>query len=213
MRSARWRVSRSSPGAPDPRGLPPRRALDARVLPHVLAFARQAGAPVRVTPSHHVGSFYGQWAVPPPRTHRGRGLAALLTPEVREGVTEPIVPPRLRRTWFRSSYLMERDSSCRTLCDPACDTRSATGNPAVGFPRSAGAPDRHHREGGGEMSTGRPSRSTRSPASPTAVAILGVPEYALGLAPPGVPTSMARAAAPCPRSRAQTHVISTSTSG
>jgi len=94
--------------------------LEARVLPHVLAFARQAGAPVRGhSVAHHVGSFYGQWGGATHPEHIGvEGLLRLLDTEVREGVTELSCHPGYVEPGFRSSYLMERELELRTLCDP-----------------------------------------------------------------------------------------------
>ena len=93
---------------------------DARVLPHVLAFARQAGAPVRGhSVARHVGSFYGQWGgATHPEQIGVEGLLRLLDAEVREGVTELSCHPGYVEPGFRSSYLMERELELRTLSDP-----------------------------------------------------------------------------------------------
>jgi len=93
---------------------------DARVLPQVLAFARQAGAPVRGhSVARHVGSFYGQWGgATHPEQIGVEGLLRLLDAEVREGVTELSCHPGYVEPGFHSSYLMERELELRTLCDP-----------------------------------------------------------------------------------------------
>ena len=93
---------------------------DARVLPHVLVFARQAGAPVRGhSVARHVGSFYGQWGGATHLEQIGvEGLLRLVDAEVREGVTELSCHPGYVEPGFRSSYLMERELELRTLCDP-----------------------------------------------------------------------------------------------
>ncbi len=92
----------------------------ARVLPHVLALARQAGAPVRGhSVARHVGSFYGQWGgATHPEQIGVEGLLSLLDAEVREGVTELSCHPGCVEPDFRSSYLVERELELRTLCDP-----------------------------------------------------------------------------------------------
>ncbi len=92
---------------------------DVRVLPHVLALARQAGAPVRGhSVARHVGSFYGQWGgATHPEQIGVEGLLRLLDAEVREGVTELSCHPGYVEPGFRSSYLMERELELRTLCD------------------------------------------------------------------------------------------------
>ena len=93
---------------------------DARVLPHVLVFARQAGAPVRGhSVARHVGSFYGQWGgATHPEQIGVEGLLRLLDAEVREGVTELSCHPGYVEPGFRSSYRIERELELRTLCDP-----------------------------------------------------------------------------------------------
>jgi len=93
---------------------------DARVLPHVLALARQARAPTRGhSVARHLGSFYGQWGgATHPEQIGVEGLLRLLDAEVREGVTELSCHPGYVEPDFRSSYLMERELELRTLCDP-----------------------------------------------------------------------------------------------
>ena len=93
---------------------------DARVLPHVLALARQARAPARGhSVARHLGSFYGQWGgATHPEQIGVEGLLRLLDAEVREGVTELSCHPGYVEPDFRSSYLMERELELRTLCDP-----------------------------------------------------------------------------------------------
>ena len=92
---------------------------DPRVLPHVLAWAREARLPVRGHSAvHHLSKFYGQWGG---NTHLERievnGFLHLLDAEVGEGVTELICHPGYVEPGFRSSYTSEREVELRTLCD------------------------------------------------------------------------------------------------
>jgi len=93
---------------------------DRRVLPHVLALARRADAPVRGhSAARHVGKFYGQWGDSIHLEQIGvEGLLRLLDAEVREGVTELSCHPGCVEPDFRSSYLVERELELQTLCDP-----------------------------------------------------------------------------------------------
>ncbi len=93
---------------------------DARVLPHVLALAQRAGAPVRGhSGARHLGKFYGRWGgVTHPEQIGVEGLLRLLDAEVREGVTELSCHPGYVEPGYRSNYLVERELELRTLCDP-----------------------------------------------------------------------------------------------
>ncbi len=93
---------------------------DARVLPHVLALAQRAGAPVRGhSGARHLGKFFGRWGgVTHPEQIGVEGLLRLLDAEVREGVTELSCHPGYVEPGYRSSYLVERELELRTLCDP-----------------------------------------------------------------------------------------------
>jgi len=92
---------------------------DPRVLPHVLAWARRGGVPVR---GHseilHVSKFYGQWGG---KTHLEQigveGILCLLDTELADGVTELTCHPGYVEPGFRSSYAVEREVELRTLCD------------------------------------------------------------------------------------------------
>jgi predicted glycoside hydrolase/deacetylase ChbG (UPF0249 family) len=92
---------------------------DPRVLPHLLAWARRAGVPVRGhSGARHLPKFYGQWGG---ETHPEQigvaGLLRLLDAEVGEGVTELTCHPGYMEPGFRSSYAVEREVELRTLCD------------------------------------------------------------------------------------------------
>jgi chitin disaccharide deacetylase len=92
---------------------------DPRVLPHLLAWARLAGVPVRGhSGARHLAKFYGQWGG---ETHLEQigveGLLRLLDAEVRDGVTELTCHPGYVEPGLRSSYAAEREVELRTLCD------------------------------------------------------------------------------------------------
>jgi predicted glycoside hydrolase/deacetylase ChbG (UPF0249 family) len=92
---------------------------DARVLPHVLAWARRVGVPVRgQSGARHFSKFYGQWGG---ETHLEQisveSLLHMLDTEVREGVTELNCHPGYVEPGFPSSYATERVEELRTLCD------------------------------------------------------------------------------------------------
>jgi len=93
---------------------------DPRVLPHVLALARQVGASVRGhSGARHLGKFYGHWGgATHPEQIGVEGLLRLLDAEVREGVTELSCHPGYVEPGYRSSYLVERELELRTLCEP-----------------------------------------------------------------------------------------------
>ena len=93
---------------------------DPRVLPHVRAWARRLGVPLRGY-SHvpHLPKFYGQWGG---ETHLEQisveGLLRLLDAELAHGVTELTCHPGYVDPGLTSSYLVEREAEVRTLCDP-----------------------------------------------------------------------------------------------
>jgi predicted glycoside hydrolase/deacetylase ChbG (UPF0249 family) len=92
---------------------------DARVLPHVLAWGRRVGVPVRgQSGARHFSKFYGQWGG---ETHLEQiaveSLLRMLDTEVREGVTELNCHPGYVEPGFPSSYASEREEELRTLCD------------------------------------------------------------------------------------------------
>ena len=104
---------------------------DPRVLPHLLAWARPAGVPVRGHSGiHHLSKFYGQWGG---ETHLEQigvnGLVHLLDAEVRDGVTELSCHPGYVEPEFLSSYTAEREVELRTLCDHR--VRGAIGDMAI----------------------------------------------------------------------------------
>lgn len=92
---------------------------DPRVLPHVLAWARQSGVPVRGYSSvRQLSTFYGQWGGD---THLEQisvtALVRLLDAEVRDGVSELTCHPGYAEPGLHSSYAVEREVELRTLCD------------------------------------------------------------------------------------------------
>jgi predicted glycoside hydrolase/deacetylase ChbG (UPF0249 family) len=92
---------------------------DPRVLPHVLAWARHAGVPVRgYSGIRQLTKFYGQWGG---ATHfeqiEATGLLRLLDEEIRTGVTELTCHPGEAEPGLPSSYVVEREVELRTLCD------------------------------------------------------------------------------------------------
>ncbi len=93
---------------------------DPRMLPHVLALAQRADAPVRGhSAARHLGKFYGRWGgATHPEQIGVEGLLRLLDAEVREGVTELSCHPGYVEPGYRSSYLVERELELQTLCDP-----------------------------------------------------------------------------------------------
>ncbi len=92
---------------------------DPGVLPHLLAWARLAGVPVRGhSEARHLPKFYGQWGG---ETHPEQigveGLLRLLDVEVGEGVAELTCHPGYVEPGFHSRYAAEREIELRTLCD------------------------------------------------------------------------------------------------
>jgi len=92
---------------------------DPRILPHLLAWARRTGVPVRgYSRARHFSKFYGQWGG---ETHLEQigveGLLRLLDAEVREEVTELNCHPGYVEPGLPSSYAAEREEELRTLCD------------------------------------------------------------------------------------------------
>jgi predicted glycoside hydrolase/deacetylase ChbG (UPF0249 family) len=91
-----------------------------RVLPHVRAWARNIGVPLRGS-SHvrHLSKFYGQWGG---ETHLEQvsvdGLLRLLDAELGPGVTELTCHAGYVDEGLTSSYSVEREAELRTLCDP-----------------------------------------------------------------------------------------------
>jgi len=91
-----------------------------RVLPHVRAWARNIGVPLRGS-SHvrHLSKFYGQWGG---ETHVEQvsvdGLLRLLDAELGPGVTELTCHAGYVDEGLTSSYRVEREAELRTLCDP-----------------------------------------------------------------------------------------------
>ena len=92
---------------------------DARILPHVLAWAGRVGVPVRGhSGARHFPKFYGQWGG---ETHLEQigveGLLRLLDAGLGEGVTELTCHPGYVEPEFPSSYAAEREVELQTLCD------------------------------------------------------------------------------------------------
>jgi predicted glycoside hydrolase/deacetylase ChbG (UPF0249 family) len=93
---------------------------DARVLPHVLAWAERHGVPVRGhSRARHVGQFYGQWGGDRHVEQISfEGLLRLVDTDVCDDVTELSCHPGYVEPGFPSSYTVEREVELRTLCDP-----------------------------------------------------------------------------------------------
>jgi chitin disaccharide deacetylase len=92
---------------------------DRHVLPHVLAWAREVGVPLRGhSRVHRFSKFYGAWGG---ETHLEQigvdGFLHLLDAELREGVTELICHPGYVDAELSSSYAAEREVELATLCD------------------------------------------------------------------------------------------------
>jgi predicted glycoside hydrolase/deacetylase ChbG (UPF0249 family) len=95
---------------------------DPRVLPHVRAWARRVGAPVRgYSDVRHLSKFYGQWGGESHLEQIGvDGLLRLVDTELEDGehVTELTCHPGYIESDLVSSYVAEREAELRTLCDP-----------------------------------------------------------------------------------------------
>jgi chitin disaccharide deacetylase len=93
-----------------------------RVLPHVQAWARRVGVPVRgYSGVRHFSKFYGQWGGEShPEQISVAGLLRLLDAELGdgEGVTELTCHPGYVEPGLASSYAAEREVELRTLRDP-----------------------------------------------------------------------------------------------
>jgi len=94
---------------------------DPLLLPHVMAFARRHGLPLRgQSPARPCSKFYGQWdGETHPEQISMAGLERLLAAEVRDGVTELSCHPGYHDASLHSSYRLERELELKTLCDPA----------------------------------------------------------------------------------------------
>src|SRR3989441_3227591 len=156
MRAPGGAVPGADRAAPDPRGLAPRCAprpahAAARARPRPAGGRPGAGA-LRGPPRREVLRALGRCHAP--RTDRGRGLAASVGRRRSRGRDRALVPPRLRRTWFP----LQLSHGARARAADAVRRPGAAGgprpaNPADRVPRSAGARDRGHRDGGGDMTT------------------------------------------------------------
>src|SRR3989442_104164 len=142
--------------APDRRGLAPgcaRRPANGAGGARPGPASRGAGAgSLRGPPRREVLRALGRCHAP--RTDRGRGLAASVGRRRSRGRDRALVPPRLRRTWFP----LQLSHGARARAADAVRRPGAAGgprpaNPADRVPRSAGARDRGHRDGGGDMTT------------------------------------------------------------
>src|SRR5438105_4509391 len=156
MRAPARAVPRADRDAPDPRGLAPRcapRPAHAAARARPRPASRRAGAgSLRGPPRREVLRALGRCHAPP--ANRGRGLAAPVGRRGSRGRDRAIVPPRLRRTWFPLQLSHGARARAADAVRPAratCGPRPA--NPADRVPRSAGARDRGHRDGGGDMTT------------------------------------------------------------
>src|SRR5207249_4324521 len=143
-------------GAPDPRGLPPRRAprrarLAARARARPASGCARAGSLHRPLPRVVLRPMGRRYA---PRADRGRGLAEPAGRRGSRGRDRALVPPRLRRT--RRPLELSRGARGRAA-DAVRPPRAAgdprPGDPLDGIPGPAGARDRGDADGGGDMTT------------------------------------------------------------
>src|SRR2546427_7591902 len=156
MRAPAGAVPGADRDAPDPRGLPPRcapRPAHAAARARPRPASRRAGAgSLRGPPRREVLRALGLCHAP--RTDRGRGLAAPVGRRGSRGRDRALVPPRLRRTWFPLQLSHgARARAADAVRRPGAAGGPRPGNPADRVPRSAGARDRGHRDGGGDMTT------------------------------------------------------------
>src|SRR3989449_5888149 len=156
MRAPAGAVPGADRDAPDPRGLAPRcapRPAHAAARARARPASRRAGAgSLRGPPRREVLRALGRCDAP--RTDRGRGLAAPVGRRRSRGRDRAIVPPRI----CRARLPLELSRGARARAPDAVRRPGAAGgprpaNPADRVPRSAGARDRGHRDGGGDMTT------------------------------------------------------------
>src|SRR5947207_1170440 len=156
MRAPAGAVPGAHRDAPDPRGLAPRcapRPAHAAARARPRPARRRAGAgSLRGPPRREVLRALG-WCHAP-RTDRGRGLAAPVGRRRSRGRDRALVPPRI----CRARLPLELSRGARARAADAVRRPGAAGgprpaNPADRVPRSAGARDRGHRDGGGDMTT------------------------------------------------------------
>src|SRR5437667_11968456 len=156
MRAPAGAVPGADRDAPDPRGLAPRcapRPAHAAARARARPASRRAGAgPPGGPPRREVLRALGLCHAP--RTDRGRGLAGPVGSRGSRGRDRAIVPPRLRRTWFPLQLSHgARARAADAVRRPGAAGGPRPGDPLGGIPRSAGARDRGHRDGGGDMTT------------------------------------------------------------
>jgi predicted glycoside hydrolase/deacetylase ChbG (UPF0249 family) len=109
-----------------------------QIWPHVRAWARRLGAPVRgYSNVRHLSKFYGQWGG---ETHLEQisvaGLLQLLDTDLGSDthVTELTCHPGYVEPELTSSYAVEREAELRTLCDARMpEALRARGIRLVGF--------------------------------------------------------------------------------
>src|SRR5881396_3638989 len=199
-------------GAPDPRGLPPRRAprrarLAARARARPASGCARAGS-LRRPPRRVVLRPMGRCHAP--RTDRGRGVAAPGGRRGSRGRDRAIVPPRLRRTWFPLQLSHGARARAADAVRPPRATRDPRpGNPADRVPRSDGARDRGHRDGGGEMTTAVMSVYKVASFPDGGGHFWVYLQYALGLRRLGCDVYWLEQLRPARDPERQTHVIST----
>jgi predicted glycoside hydrolase/deacetylase ChbG (UPF0249 family) len=95
---------------------------DPRLLPPFLELAAEHRLPLREhSRARYFSAFYGQWDGGEVHLERiaPASLVRMLAAEVGPGVTELGCHPGYVQSDFRSSYLVERETELRTLCDPA----------------------------------------------------------------------------------------------
>lgn len=95
---------------------------DPRLLPLFLELAAEYRLPLRGhSQARYFSAFYGQWDGGDVHLEwiSPASLVRMLAADVGPGVTELSCHPGYVESDFRSSYLAERETELRTLCDPA----------------------------------------------------------------------------------------------
>lgn len=95
---------------------------DPRLLPLFLELAEEHGLPLREhSPARYFPEFYGQWDGGEVHLEwiSPSSLVRMLAVDIGPGVTELGCHPGYVASDFRSSYLVERETELRTLCDAA----------------------------------------------------------------------------------------------
>lgn len=95
---------------------------DPRLLPCFLELAAESRLPLRGhSPARYFAAFYGQWDDGEVHLEwiAPASLVRMLGADIGPGATELSCHPGYVESDFRSSYMVERETELRTLCDPA----------------------------------------------------------------------------------------------